>query len=66
MTVVKFLYSIVAIVAFPCILFPIRESINKWFYLNINTKRGYGFSVLIGVVILLTTLVISIFVPNID
>ena len=66
MTVFKLLYSIVVLVSFPCMLFPMRETILAWFSINKNTKRGYIYFCIIGWTISLICCMLGILIPAID
>ena len=66
MTVFKLLYSIVVLVSFPCMLFPMRETVLAWFSINKNTKRGYIYFCIIGWTISLICCTLGILIPAID
>lgn len=67
MTIIKLLYSIVILVSFPCMIFPVKVTMStNWFHLDIDTKMGYFYFCLIGIVVTLVCLGLSVVIPNID
>ena len=66
MTVIKLLYAIVVLVSYPCMLFPMRECVMNWFNFNKNTKKGYFWFVVIGLLITVLCCGIAILIPDND
>ncbi|TNJ30670.1 Solute carrier family protein [Giardia muris] len=66
MTVVRLLYTLVMALSYVVILFPIRVIIMSWWSLSNETKKGKVVFVCIGIILMIVSVTLSIFVPSID
>lgn len=65
MIVIRILYSIVILTSYPVTLYPIRANIMSWFKLDKNTRKGYGWFVLIGFVLVFVCALLAILISDI-
>jgi len=65
MIVIRILYSIVIMTSYPVMLYPIRANIMSWFHIDKNTRRGYGWFVLIGFLLVFLCSLLAILISDI-